>query len=355
MTQQILKSGAAVAAVALVVVSGCMTKTQPPPDLAGPSEFGTSVAVAISPDVLPQDGASQSVVTVTARDPNGQPVRNLALRAEIRVNGTPMDFGSLSARSLVTGTDGRSTLVYTAPASPGSAVDPFTIVEIVVTPVGTDFNNSQARSASMRLVPQGPVLPVDGLQPAFTVTPSSPADHQRVLFDASTSQSPSNNPIVSYSWNFGDGHTASGRTASNEYSSAGTYVVTLTITDGFGRSASTSQILNVGAGVNPTASFSFSPTDPLPGTSVNFNALASRAAPGRRIVSYSWDFGDGSPNGSGAQTSHLYPLLGNYTVTLVVTDDAGRIGVASQTLPVQLPDEEAVVAPARKKDSKLRD
>jgi len=337
--------------VLMALVSACTTKKQEAPDFTGPSEFGTSVVVSITPDVLPQDGASQSVVTVTARGPNGQPVANLALRAEILVGGTPMDFGSLSARSIVTGSDGKATLVYTAPSAPGVVVDPFTIVEIAVTPIGSDFNNSQARSASMRLVPNGPVAPADGLAPYFVFSPTNPQDHQVVLFsacnDLQRACAPANNPIFSYSWNFGDGRTANGQSAAHEFSSAGTYLVQLTVTDGYGRSATSSQTMSVGGGVNPTAAITFSPQDPLPGTTVQFNALSSRAAPGRTIVSYSWDFGDGT-TGSGVQTSHLYPKIGNFTVTLVVTDDVGRTGVVTQTVPVQIPDEEAI-APARKK------
>ena len=42
-------------------------------------------------------------------------MRNLTLRTETRVGGTPVDFGTLSARSVVTGSDGKATLVYTAP------------------------------------------------------------------------------------------------------------------------------------------------------------------------------------------------------------------------------------------------
>ena len=247
MTHRLITRGLAIVLVALT--AACTMTKQEAPDLSGPSEFSTSVAVAISPDVLPQDGASQSVITLTARDAQGQPLRNLGLRVEIRVDGTPRDLGTLSARSVVTGTDGRATIVYTAPSSPTIAVDPFTIVEIVATPIGSDFNNTQARSASMRLVPTGPVAPPDGLQPAFTFTPSNPSDHQRVLFDASTSQAPTNNPIVTYSWSFGDGGTGTGRTATHDYSFPGTYIVTLTIIDGFGRSAATSQSLSVGAGV----------------------------------------------------------------------------------------------------------
>jgi PKD repeat protein len=352
MTDRLITRGLAIAFLALT--SACALDKQEAPDLSGPSEFATSVAISISPDVLPQDGASQSTITLTARDAQGQPVRNLGLRVETRVDGTPRDFGTLSARSVVTGSDGRATVVYTAPSSPAIAVDPFTIVEIVATPIGTDFNNTQARSASMRLVPTGPVAPPDGLQPAFTFTPTNPTDHQRVLFDASSSQAPANNPIVTYSWSFGDGGTGTGRTATHDYATAGTYIVTLTIIDGFGRSAATSQSINVGAGLEPTASFTFSPTDPVPGSTVNFNASSSRAAPGRTIVSYLWDFGDGT-SGSGVQSSHKYPVLGSYTVTLVVRDDAGRTAVASQTVPVKFPEESAVVAPTLNKGGTLRD
>ena len=157
---------------------------------------------------------------------------------------------------------------------------------------------------------------------------------------------------MSYSWNFGDGGTATGRTVTHEFSAPGTYVVSLTVTDAFGRSATTSQVVAIGAGVNPTASFVFSPTDPLPGTTVFFNASASRAAPGRSIVSYTWDFGDGT-SGTGVQTSRRYTILGSYTVTLVVTDDAGRTSSASRRSRA-FPEEEST-APALKKGGRLRD
>lgn len=342
------------AAIAAATLSGCTVKKQEAPDLAGPSEYGTSIAISINPDVLEQNGASQSLITITARDPDGQPVRNVVLRVETWVNGANFDFGTLSARSVVTGSDGRATLVYTAPPAPNMAVDAFTIVDIAVTPVGTDFGNSATRTASVRVVPPNIIVPPDGLTPRFTFTPTAPTDHQRVLFDASTSEAPGNNPIMSFSWNFGDGGTGTGRSATHDYSWPGTYVVTLTISDVYGRSASISQTINVGAGVNPTAVFTFSPTDPLPGTIVNFNASGSRAAPGRTIVSYTWDFGDGT-SGSGVQVAHRYGTLpATYTVTLVVTDDAGRTGTATATVPVQFPDEESS-APARKKGGTLPD
>ena len=319
----------AVATGLLALVSACTMHDQDAPPLTGPSEFALSVSVAVTPDVLSQDGASQSLVTVTARDANSQPVRNLTLRAEIRVGGTAVDFGSLSARSIVTANDGRATLVYTAPSAPAVGVDNGTVVDIVITPVGADFNNSTSRGASIRLVPPGVVIPPDTLLPAFTFTPSSPNDNQTVLFDASTSQG----AIVDYRWNFGDGGTASGRTATHAYNRPGTFAVTLTITDGFGRAASTVQSVTVGAGANPTAAFTVSPASPLIAQQVFFNAAQSRPSPGNTITGYTWDFGDGSSS-SGQQTSHTYAAAGTYNVVLVVTDSAGRTATATSAVNV---------------------
>ena len=92
---------------------------------------------------------------MSAKGINGEPLRNLSLRNEITVGGMPVDFGTLSARNAVTGADGRATFVYTAPPSPAVAVDAFTVVDIVVTPIGSDFNNSASRTAAIRLVPPG--------------------------------------------------------------------------------------------------------------------------------------------------------------------------------------------------------
>jgi PKD repeat protein len=335
MTQDIIRRATV---VALVAVSACTMKKQEAPGLSGPSEFGTAITVTVTPDVITQDGASQSIVTATARGPNGEAIPNVPLRAEIRVNNTPTDFGALSARNLVTGSDGRATVVYTAPAGPsGLSVDEFTVVEIGITPVGNNFGNSVTRFASLRLVPRGTIVVPSNLQPAFTFSPTSPDERQSVLFDASLSTAPANNPIVSYTWDFDDGTTASGRTVGHGFNAADTYIVTLTVSDALGRAAQVSQSLTVKPSAAPSANFVFSPSEPTAGSLVTFNGLTSTAAAGRRIVGYSWDFGD--PNdrtpGSGPQTQHRYAVAGGYNVTLTVTDDLGRTSSLAQTVDVK--------------------
>src|SRR5687767_3237517 len=117
--------GRALCATAIAILAAtaasCTMKSQEAPDLTGPSEHFQSITVSVTPDVLSQDGGSQSVITMIARGPNGESLRNVSMRVEIHVNGTPVDFGSLSARNVVTNSEGRATAVYTAPSAPSVA------------------------------------------------------------------------------------------------------------------------------------------------------------------------------------------------------------------------------------------
>ena len=65
------------------------------------------------------------------------------------------------------------------------------------------------------------------------------------------------------------------------------------------------------------------------------------------IVSYEWDFGDGT-TGTGVNPSHIYSSVGTYTVTLVVTDDEGLTGSGSTTVTVSKPPSEPSPGKANK-------
>lgn len=75
--------------------------------------------------------------------------------------------------------------------------------------------------------------------------------------------------------------------------------------------------LNSGSAGAPTAAFSANQT--FGSLSVTFNAGASTG----NGNTYSWDFGDGSPAGTGPNPTHPYATGGNYSVKLTVTNACG--------------------------------
>ena len=63
-------------------------------------------------------------------------------------------------------------------------------------------------------------------------------------------------------------------------------------------------------------------------TSISFDASKSSDPDGDDIVSYAWDFGDGT-NGNGMTVEHSYNLSGNYTVKLTISDNQGKTSAIS--------------------------
>lgn len=322
------------AAAVLTLVSGCTVKDVEVPAFAGPSTFAHSIVMTADRDTLTQNGADFTDIRITAVGPTGQ-AENIALRAQVFVDGVAQDFGTLSTKTPITPT----TIRYTAPAASTLAAGqvPQTVT-IRVTPSSSgDFRSEVAREIDLRLVPQGIILPSNpNLAARFTFTPATPQAFQTVSFDAATSTNggAACAAACTYSWSFGDGTSATGITTTHAFRTVSVFPVTLTVTDARGASTSSTQSITVSTPTPPTASFTMSPTPAPTNVDVFFNASASRAqGPGRTLVTYSWNFGDGS-TGSGVTVSHKYGGVGSYTVTLSVTDDAQATAQASQTLQV---------------------
>jgi glucose/arabinose dehydrogenase len=170
----------------------------------------------------------------------------------------------------------------------------------------------------------------------ISATPSSgPAGSLRVGFSAAGSSDPDGDPLT-YSWDFGDGDTATGPTAEHRYNRAGTYTATLTVTDPTGLSDKATTTISVGNAA-PFATLQ-SPT----ATTLSYagNAVTMQASGD--------DFEDGSLGSSHFSWNvvlfhkeHQHPLgtfVGNpasfvavndhdadsfYQVTLTVTDSSG--------------------------------
>jgi PKD repeat protein len=354
---------------AAIALTGCTVKKTEAPDITGPSELGLSLDLRVSPDTLVMDGVQQSTLTITSRDSNGAIQPNVAVRVEVTAGGQIVDVvGRLSTKNVTTGGDGRATVTYTAPNSvPSQNSDSGNMgVTLLVTPAGTDHRYSMPRQVDIRLVPQGEVLP-QAYSPVarFNYSPNPPGEEQDVTFDASISipscvpnpADPNNaaacipqpGTITSYQWDFGNGQTGSGQRVTTKFPTRGTYNVKLVVTNERGLSNQVTQAVTIGAVANPTVDFAISPGAPDVNQQVFLDANVAQAAPGRTITSYSWDFVDGY-FGRGVTESHRYASAGTFTITLTVTDSAGRTGTASKSITVggspQLPTALFTVSPS---------
>ena len=134
--------------------------------------------------------------------------------------------------------------------------------------------------------------------------------------------------IVGYRWNFGDGTSASGMTASHSYAAKGSYRVTLTVTDGGDLSGASAQTVAT-TDLPPTARFILSCT----GLTCSFDGGAS-SDPDGTIRQYYWYFGDGYGALGSSTAQNSYAQAGSYTVRLDVVDDAGLDAISEQTVTV---------------------
>lgn len=83
----------------------------------------------------------------------------------------------------------------------------------------------------------------------------------------------------------------------------------------------------------PVAAILYTPPAGDAPVSVQFSGATSSDADGR-IVSYAWDFGDGS-QGTGISPTHIYASSGDYLVSLTVTDDDGASHTATQSVTIK--------------------
>jgi PKD repeat protein len=284
----------AMAGVALLVAyAGCGFNGVDVPELVGPAELATSVALTAVPDLIVADGFSTSLVTATVRDQNGQPAAGRDIFFSIAdSSGRTADIGTL--RSTTTGVgvgtgivvktnaQGVAEVVYEAPSRSDATANQQ--IRVTARPAGTDASsalyrsvNIELRSAEPRLFPANPNN--TGPKCGFTVevpagscpAPAPPAATPTPLPSASPTPTPapSSSPgggcsvrtntsvlfqstafdtdgvIVRYFWDFGNGRQADHPDVATSYSRAGSYTVTHLVTDNNGAQAACQTTITV--------------------------------------------------------------------------------------------------------------
>lgn len=147
----------------------------------------------------------------------------------------------------------------------------------------------------------------------------------QISFDASKSQDSDNN-IVDYKWDFdGDGISDnSGQKVSYVYQKEGVYNATLTVIDADNQQGSAVVVINVG-GQPLQARLTANPIEGVVPLTVTFDASGS-SYPNGQIVSYEWDFGDGSPKRIDvSQVTYKYIKIGTFNAKVTaIASDGGR-------------------------------
>lgn len=138
-----------------------------------------------------------------------------------------------------------------------------------------------------------------------------------------------------YRFSFGDGtadQVGTAKLARHVYTTPGTYSVSLTVTDkdDASNTSTATGTVTITAEQQTVAQLVVSPSTVKVGQAVTFDASASTAATGTSIVSYTFNFGDGSSVtrevsvlGAGAASAqHSYSQVGSFQPSVTVTDSS---------------------------------
>jgi len=227
-------------------------------------------------------------------------------------------------------TDDSSARELTCETDFSATTHTFAIKALDALAIETDLSNTIVYSTS--IIPTDTVIeppPVTESEPAptpeplmavLTPTPSS----GEVPLSISLTSTGSTGDIATWSWEFGDGTSATGSNTNHIYSIPGTYSATLRIEDAdgtFSLASATITALPSAPPEPPTAILSSSTAAGNAPLAVIFDGAAS-TTPNAPIAEYSWTFGDGS-QATGETASHTYSTAGTYHTELTVTDSLG--------------------------------
>ena len=281
----------------------------------------------ITADTLPGDPNSTPANCAAANqppvaDPNGPYNGTVGIPVAFNGNGSNDPDGTIVQYDWNFGDGTVANNAGPTPSHTYAATGMFTVSLTVTDDAGA--TDTATTTANIVAAAQDPIADPNG--------PYSGTTNVALTLNGGASFDPDGGAITQYDWDFGDGNAVSVTTptVSHTYNAAGTYTVTLTVVDDEGATsapATTTAAISDAPANQPPVSDPNGPYTGTAGSAVNFNGSGS-SDPDGTIVSYAWDFGDGS-SGTGVTTTHTYAAAGMYTVSLTVTDNDGATGTAS--------------------------
>ena len=158
-----------------------------------------------------------------------------------------------------------------------------------------------------------------------------------VKFDGSLSFDPDGDPLT-LTWTFDDGQSVAGREVTHVFSGGGIHIARLMASDDQGAVATVVLSIKVGAteGNQVPIPAIGGPYAGMVNSAVAFDAGGSRDPDGDELT-FSWDFGDGTPGADGSAAQHAFIKAGTYVVTAIVRDDNGGSVPASTRAVISAP------------------
>ena len=205
-------------------LAGSYTTTLTIKDSSSPQQTATSQKTVAVTSPPPPISAS---FTLSPSSPSGGQSVSFTASAS---GGTPPYSYSWSYGDGSTGTGLQSTHIY--------SVDGTYQVTLTV----EDSQGNTGTGVEPAVVGTSPLL--DG----FTFSPTGPQPGENINFTASAR---GGTPPYSYSWDFGNGASVTGASATHSYPKAGSYTVTLTVMDSTNHSNNTSQDLTIYSPAQP--------------------------------------------------------------------------------------------------------
>lgn len=236
-----------------------------------------------------------------------------ALTSNISSSTNVSCYGGSNGSATISGNGGVLPYSYTWSGSGNTNATENNLVAGSYTATVTDANGCTSSSSVTITEPS-----------VFTVSVSTP-DNQLCEGESTTVNASANGGVLPafYGWSGGLPPNAS-----NTVTPASTTTYTVVATDANGCTASNTITINV----SPLPVVSFTAPAVCEGNAVTFTSTSTVSA--GNIISYTWDYGDFSPVGTGNTTTYQYGGGGTYNVTLSVVTDQGCTGQITQPVDV---------------------
>jgi PKD repeat protein len=288
--------------------------------------YGVTGTMDVTLTVINRNGtaeANDTVEVLPALPVAGFTSSPVAVRVDESVFFTDTSTGALTHAwdfgDATTSTEASPTHVYAAPGD-----YPVTLT------ITNSIDETDVFAATVSVDPAPPFLgpitaePTPGVTLApvtFTVTPAV-----------------GSGPIVSYTWDFGDGGSATTLvgTTTYTYAAAGlAYNVTVIATGALPEDVATAAVgFDVADPAPPIITMSVIPVSPELNEVATLSAITGVGS--GPITSYFWDFGDGTFD-IGVEVTKAWSSLGDKTVVVTATGPVGAEGQASAIVPVVAP------------------